>query len=110
MIVPIYPSQVLTGLQPFHHLFGYSPILAILRDERPAKPVDAESLGFSDQLWGLVQSCWSESSSVRPTSQQLFDHLSLASLNWVPPAVYPVKVTDDRASDGCSSESDSESL
>jgi len=71
---PTYPSQVLTGPRPFHHMPGSTFALAVLGDEGPEKPVDAESLGFSDTLWELVQSCWSESS--RPTAQQLLDRLS----------------------------------
>ena len=85
----IYPSQVLTGLRPFHHLWAYLPVPAILRGERPEKPLDAESLGFSYTLWELVQSCWSESSSTRPTARQLLDYLTPASLDWIPPTVYP---------------------
>jgi len=78
--------QVLTGLVPFDHLWS-SPAVAcaILRGERPGKPLDASSLGLTDELWGLLQSCWSESASARPTAQQLFDYLRPASLTWVPP-------------------------
>jgi len=68
--------------------------LAVLRGERPEKPVDAESLGFSDTLWELVQSCWSESSSPRPTARQLLGYLSSASLTWIFPTVYPAVVVD----------------
>ena len=84
-----YQSQVLTGLQPFHHMFAYTVVSAVLRGERPEKPLDAESLGFSDALWELIELCWSESISVRPTAQMLLDFLSSASLTWVPPSVYP---------------------
>jgi len=69
-------------------------VFAIAKGERPEKPADAESLGFSETLWGLVQLCWSESVSDRPTAQQLFDCLSLDSLAWVPPLVYPITVVD----------------
>jgi len=75
-------------------MFGYTPVPAILRGERPKRPLDAESLGFSDALWQLAQSCWSESSSDRPTVQQLFEYLSLAALDWVPPPVYPAVAID----------------
>jgi hypothetical protein len=63
-----------------------------MRGDRPRKPLDPESLGFTDALWELTQLCWSESSSTRPTAQRLFDYLSSASLTWVPPLVYPVVV------------------
>ena len=86
--------QVLTGLRPFQHMFAYMPVSAILRGERPEKPSGAESLGFSDTLWGLVRSCWSESSSARPTARQLLSYLSLVTPSWVPPPVYPVIATD----------------
>ena len=66
-----------------------------MRGERPRKPLDAESLGFSETLWELVQLCWSESSSSRPTAQHLLDYLSPASPSWAPPLVYPAKVSDD---------------
>ena len=82
-------SQVLTGLHPFYHLPGYSGLLVVARGGRPGKPVDARSLGFSDKLWDLVQLCWSELSSSRPTAQRLLDHLTDASPTWVPPPVYP---------------------
>ena len=62
---------------------------AVLRGERPEQPLNAKSLGFSDALWGLVQSYWNESSSTRPNAQLLLDHLSTAALTWVPPPVYP---------------------
>jgi len=75
-------------------MFGYTPVPAILRGERPKRPLDAESLGLSDALWQLAQSCWSESSSDRPTVQQLFEYISLAALGWVPPPVYPAIVID----------------
>ena len=96
----IHLSQVLTGLRPFHHLPGYTPVPAVLRGERPEKPREAESLGFSHTLWGLVQSCWSESSSARPTAQQLFDYLSpAASLPWAPSPDYPVRIDAEDVND-----------
>ena len=99
----IYPSQVLTGLRPFHHLHYYAPIHAVLGGERPEKPCEAESLGFSSELWELVQSCWSESGSARPTAQQLLDHLSSASLSWVPPLEYPVRIDVQEVGDSAPS-------
>ena len=89
-----YPPQVLTGLQPFHQMCAFSPMAAVLRGKRPEKPLDAESLGFSDELWGLVELCWSELSSGRSTALRLVDDLSSASLNWVPPPVYPIRTAD----------------
>ena len=91
---PVYTSQVLTGLKPFHHLRGITFILPVLRGKRPEKPLGAESLGISDVLWELVQSCWSPKSSSRPTARELLEQLSLDYPAWVPPKEYPIPVTD----------------
>jgi hypothetical protein len=101
----INPPQVLTGLRPFHHLSSYSPVLAVARGERPEKPRDAGSLGFSDRLWELVQWCWSESSPARPTALELHDYLSYVSPTWVPPPVYPTSIDAYSTTDSDSSSS-----
>jgi len=90
----VYPSQVLTGLRPFHNIFAYTSVPAVLRGERPEKPLDAESLGISDTLWELMQLCWSESTSTRPTAQRLLGYFSSDSLTWVPHSVYPAITID----------------
>ena len=90
----IHQSQVLTDLWPFHHLCTHAPVPAVLRDERPGNPLDAEALGFTCALWGLVRLCWNESNLARPTARQLPDHLSSASVQWVPPQVYPAVWVD----------------
>ena len=80
--------QVLSGLLPFHHLRSPVVACAVLRGERPGKPLNALSLGFTDMLWGLLQSCWEESAAVRPTARQLLDHLNMVSDTWVPPETF----------------------
>ena len=85
-------------------MFIYTPVPAIMRGERPEKPIGAESLGLSDTLWRLVQLCWSKSSSDRPTARQLFTYFSLVALSWVPPPVYPaVTIDTDEETDSSSS-------
>jgi len=69
-------------------------VSAVLRGERPERPLDAESLGISDTLWWLMQLSWSESTSTRPTAQRLLDYFSSDSLTWIPPLVYPVIAID----------------
>ena len=81
--------QVFSGLLPFHHLRSPVVACAVLRGERPGKPLNALSLGFTDVLWGLLQSCWEESAAVRPTARQLLDHLNMVSDTWVPPETFP---------------------
>ena len=90
----IYPPKVLTGLKPFHHMPRPTFIPPVLRGKRPEKPAHAESLGFSDTLWGLVQLCWSATGTSRPTARELLERLSLDSPGWVPPAEYPIRTTN----------------
>ncbi|KAF9790534.1 kinase-like domain-containing protein, partial [Thelephora terrestris] len=86
--------EVLTGLRPFHDMHDRTFIGPVTRGKRPEKPREAESLGFSDTIWGLVQSCWSKDIAARPTARELLDHLSIASPTWRPPTVYPATVDD----------------
>jgi len=82
----IYPPQVLSGLPPFYQLrSSMSVACAVLNGERPGKPMNASSLGFTDRLWGLLESCWDETASARPTAPQLLNYLRPAALAWVPP-------------------------
>ena len=64
--------------------------MAVLNGEHPKKPLNAESLGFSDRLWKLVVQCWDVSPSVRPTAQDLLRHLRDAPPTWAPPLEYPI--------------------
>jgi hypothetical protein len=82
---PIDLSKVLTRLRPFHGLSIGGIVLAVLAGERPGKPCEAESLGFSDSLWELVQMCWSKEGSDRPSAQRLVDHLFGVFEAWDPP-------------------------
>ncbi|KAF9778166.1 kinase-like domain-containing protein [Thelephora terrestris] len=86
--------EVLTGLRPFHYLIAPTPVPAVMRGERPIKPISANSLGLTETIWELVELCWSESSLTRPTAQQLLDCISSASLTWAPPLVYPAARVD----------------
>ena len=65
-------------------------VIAVREGERPRKPLNAESLGFSDTLWRLTTACWSDSSSTRPTAQQLLHYFQGASRTWVAPSEYPI--------------------
>jgi hypothetical protein len=98
-----YPWQVLTGLVPFHHMAVPTFIAPVVRGRRPEKPAHAKALGFSNILWGLIQSCWSAESSSRPTALELSERLSLDSLNWDPPTEYPMSVIDVSSSDSSGS-------
>ena len=70
--------EVLTGLQPFYERKW--PLVEIfyhvMRGERPAKPGDAELVGFGGGTWELVEECWKEEPTERPTIKRVLTHLS----------------------------------
>ena len=52
--------------------------------------MNAEALGFSNELWRLVLRCWDKSPPARPVVQELLRCLQDASHTWVPPLEYPI--------------------
>jgi len=49
---------------------------------RPQKPEAAESLGFTNELWGIVEQCWSADASTRPDVETVLSHLNHATWSW----------------------------
>ena len=70
-------------------------LIVVQRGERPRKPIDARSLGFSDRLWRLVSRCWDESPPTRPTARDLLRCLQDISPTWAPPLEYPIPEDPD---------------
>lgn len=55
---------------------------AILKGERPAKPEGAACLGFSTELWMIVERCWRENRAERPKIEDILTCLSDATAFW----------------------------
>ena len=70
--------EVLTGFQPFYeqkyNMFELS--YHVVCGERPAKPDNAEEIGFGGGVWELVETCWSQESTRRPTIENVLTHLA----------------------------------
>ena len=87
----IYPSLSpwrSSAVPPFAIPFG---CVCDTQRKRPGKALDASPFGFIDALWGLLQSCWSESASVRPSALQFLEYLRPASRARVPPKSCPTR-------------------
>ena len=76
MGVVIY--EVLTGFQPFYEQrYGiFELTYHVVRGSRPVKPENAEQIGFGGGIWELVEECWSQESTRRPTIQRVLAHLT----------------------------------
>jgi len=75
--------QVLCGNAPYWEITnGGAVIKAIMDGRRPQKPETAESLGFTDELWGIVQRCWSADAGARPDVRTVLSYLNHATWSW----------------------------
>jgi hypothetical protein len=79
-LVLIQLVQVLTGMTPFGKLTGPEVVFKVLGGERPSKPQDALNLGFSDEVWRLVEGCWQTEPEDRPTVKSVLLCLRSAAL------------------------------
>jgi hypothetical protein len=53
---------------PYSHLRSYVEVIVrVMRGERPTKPVDCENIGFTDDLWDLMQQGWAKEPESRPS-------------------------------------------
>jgi len=57
-------------------------VYAIMEGIRPKKPAGAKRLGFSDDLWRMVESCWLEDRDARPGVEDILSCLNDAAAFW----------------------------
>ena len=55
---------------------------AIVEGVRPRKPEGAKRLGFSEELWRMVELCWLEDRDERPGIEDIFSCLNGAVSFW----------------------------
>jgi hypothetical protein len=75
---------VLTGTSPFAKK-GKAELVykIVLENERPQRPRDSEKLGFTDGVWGTLQTCWDKDPPARPSIDIVSDSLKQAAETWV---------------------------
>jgi hypothetical protein len=54
----------------------------IMEGVRPVKPEETKRLGFSDELWKMVELCWLEDRDARPVVQDILSSLKDAAAFW----------------------------
>lgn len=77
-IVSADNCQIFTGHDPFHpERFGPTTITKIHNNHRPIKPSDPVVIhrGLDDNMWTLLQECWSGKPANRPTMVEVVDRL-----------------------------------
>ena len=81
--------EVLTGQPPFPHYSDSEVMKKVIDGERPMRPQGPEAIWFTDDLWGMLERCWSPQPKLRPTAKVILEHLERASMSWqlLPPTV-----------------------
>ena len=57
-------------------------VYAIVEGDRPKKPEEARRLGFSNELWEIVELCWLEDRNARPGVGDILSCLNDAAAFW----------------------------
>ena len=76
--------EVLTGQPPFPGHTGSTVVMRVIYGERPERPRGAEAVWFTDDLWAMLEQCWSPQPAVRPTAEAILEHLERGSIAWRP--------------------------
>jgi hypothetical protein len=67
----------------FENPYDVQVILGVMRGKRPTRPSGnlSRTRGFSDEAWNLVEACWAQEPTQRPTADQVVGRLR-ALPNW----------------------------
>lgn len=76
--------EVLTGQAPFPHYTGLIVMRKVVDGERPERPRGSEAVWFTDDLWKMLERCWSSQPKVRPTAEIVLERLEQGSVAWQP--------------------------
>jgi len=94
--------EVLSGQTPFPGYIDLVVTRKVTEGERPGKPQGAKEMWFTDDLWRMLNQCWSPQPKDRPIIEVVFECLERVSTVWQP---LPTGADEDVQSD-----SDDESL
>ena len=75
--------QVLCGHRPYIDVVSDILVIdAVLSGVRPEKPKGAARLGFTNDLWRILERCWLGNRSTRPSVEEILPYLNDATLHW----------------------------
>lgn len=65
-----------SGMFPFIHIQqDFRVMWAVQSGERPARPSNLLSRGLTDKVWHIIEACWVQETSQRPTASQIAEQL-----------------------------------
>ncbi|KAJ7202185.1 kinase-like domain-containing protein [Mycena rebaudengoi] len=69
--------EIMMGKAPFHELRSDAALfMGVLKGQRPSRPTTWSGTAALDCLWQLLQDCWQEDPSTRPTATQIVQRLT----------------------------------
>ena len=63
--------EVFTGKLPFEGQKDEAVLLRILEGGRPEMPRNAQVVGFTEEMWKLLEACWQQNPKKRPTMKEV---------------------------------------
>ena len=82
--------EVLTSQVPFPRHDGFIVMRKVVDGERPERPQGQEAAWFTDNLWRMLEQCWSSDPKLRPAVEAVLE--CLGSMAWCP---LPPSADDD---------------
>ena len=76
--------EVLSGKPPFSNCNNFIVIRKIVEGERPGRPQGEEGVWFTDDLWEMLEQCWSPQPERRPAVDIVLRCLRQGSMAWQP--------------------------
>jgi len=84
--------EVLSGHIPFYRYENRVIILKVTRGVRPEKPQGVEGVWFPNDVWEVLERCWTPQPVDRPGVEDVLQCLERVSRSWIPSSPRPVAV------------------
>lgn len=69
----MFAVDVFTGEIPFEEQKNKAVVLRIPRGSGPEIPRNAQGVGLTSEMWRLLENCWQQNPSKRPTMEEVVE-------------------------------------
>ena len=78
--------EVLSGRIPFYEYPNRVIPWKVFRGDRPERPQGAGGVWFTDEVWKVLQTCWTHQAENRARIEGVLQRLEEVSRSWIPPS------------------------